>query len=82
MENQTVSSHHQQRHCFTLIDWSHAPTVVVTDFTEGETYEYDFSAMPELLAAWMGTPTGHFFNAHVRNIGVPFKRISPPYKHR
>jgi len=71
-----MSSHHTTRHCFTSIDFTLAPIVIVTDFTEGQVYEYDMSLYPTQLAAWQLDPTGTFFNYHVRNIGVPFLRLN------
>lgn len=70
-----MSTHHPFRHCFTSVDFTDAPLVIVTDFTEGQIYEYDFTLFPTELAGFMATPTGIYFNASVRNVGVPFTRI-------
>jgi hypothetical protein len=71
-----MSSHHPPRHCFDLVDFTDSPSVIIGYFTEGEVYEYDFSASPSLLASFQATPTGAFFNLAVRNFGLPYSRIS------
>jgi hypothetical protein len=75
-----MPTNHAQRHCFREIDFSGSPLVVVTDFTTGEIYEFDFTDYATALAAFVATPTGRQFNSGVRNLGIPFVRISPPYK--
>lgn len=68
--------HHPIRHCFSSIDFSAAPIVVVTDFTEGQVYEYDFTLFPTELIGFMSHPTGVYFNSSVRNVGIPYLRVS------
>ena len=70
-----MSSHHPERHCFVLIDFTDAPIVVVTDFAEGERYRYDFTLFPTQLAGFVATSTGKFFNANIRHSAIPFLRI-------
>lgn len=71
-----VSAHHPPRHCFTSIDFGSAPIVVIGYFTEGEIYEYDFTLWPGELSEFILNPTGAFFNASIRNAGIPFTRTA------
>jgi hypothetical protein len=67
--------HHPLRKCFTNVDFTNAPIVIVTDFTEGQVYQYDFTLFPIELAAFQLTPNGHYFNAAIRNTTIPFLRL-------
>jgi hypothetical protein len=69
-----MSSHHPARHCFTTIDFSGAPIVVIGNFTEGEIYWYDFTLYPAELIDFMANPTGTWFNHNVRHSPIPFSR--------
>ena len=69
-----MSDHHPARHCFTSIDFSGAPIVIIGYFTEGETYQYNFTLWPDLLVGFIGNPNGTWFNFNIRHSAVPFVR--------
>ncbi len=57
------------------MDFTAQPVVIIGYFTEGETYQYDFTLFPTLLAGFMLTPTGAYFNANIRHSAVPYVRL-------